>query len=396
MNAARQDYDVLVVGAGMVGAATALMLARKQLRVAVVERQDLSRLRPPAGSDPYDLRVSAISPASQALLARLGVWPALDRSRVCDYREMRVWHQGGAAEMHFDSALLAEARLGSIVENRLLQATLLQQLSALPDVRLHAGSAVTAITQNEESVCLQTERGEKLSAPLLIAADGRGSVVREQLGLGSLSGRYRQRAIVANVDTERPHGHTAWQRFLNTGPLAFLPLANGQSSIVWSADDDYADALMALDEAAFRSELAAAFEHRLGVIGACSDRAAFDLEWHAAERWLEGRVLLVGDAAHGVHPLAGQGVNLGFGDVALLDALMPAARPPFRRSLLRRFERQRKAETFAATQLFSGLKWIYGQSNPLIARLRDAGMTLVERETLIKRRVVGNALSNLS
>ncbi len=391
-----RSFDAIVVGAGMVGAATALMLARKQLRVAVVERQPLESLTAPRGDDPYDLRVSAISPASRALLARLGVWPALETGRICDYREMRVWHQGGRAEMHFDSALLAAPRLGSIVENRLLQAGLLRQLQALPGVELLTGAEVARIDNQDQAAGLTTGDGQRLQAGLLIAADGRASSVREQLGLPLWSGRYRQRAIVANVTTTEAHRHTAWQRFLSTGPLAFLPLANGQSSIVWSADEAYAEELLALDEAAFRAELAAAFEHRLGAVTACSDRAAFDLAWHGAERWLQGRVLLIGDAAHGVHPLAGQGVNLGFGDVALLDALLPAGADPWQRRLLRRFERQRKAETFAATQLFSGLKWIYGRNDPLTARLRDLGMGRVERQVILKRWVIGRALSNLS
>ena len=395
-NPAKTDFDVLVVGAGMVGASAALMLARKGWRVGVVERQPLASLRPPAADDPYDLRVSAISPASRALLSRLGVWPSLDAGRVCDYSQMRVWHQGGRAELHFDSALLATARLGSIVENRLLQAALVSQLQAQPQVHLLAGSGVRRIEQDADTVRLCSESGEEVSARLLIAADGRESAVREQLKFPLWRGAYRQRAIVANVDTVRGHGHTAWQRFLETGPLAFLPLANGQCSIVWSADEERAQALMDLDDEAFRLELGAAFEQRLGEVTGVSQRAAFDLGWHAAERWLDGRVLLIGDAAHGVHPLAGQGVNLGFGDVELLERLLPAGGDPFQRRPLRRFERQRKAETFSATQLFSGLKWIYGQPRPEMARLRDLGMSLVDRQTMLKRWIVSNALHNLA
>lgn len=390
------DCDVLVVGAGMVGAAAGLMLARKGFTVTVVERQPLDRLKAPGADDPFDLRVSALSPASQLLLSQLGVWPGLDFGRVADYHEMHVWHEGGRAEMHFDSALVAAARLGSIVENRHLQARLVAQLQALPDVRLVTGSGVAYIEQDDQRVRLTTEKGENLSARLLLAADGRASAVREHLRLPVWSGDYRQRALVANVDTEKHHGDTAWQRFLHTGPLAFLPLANGQSSIVWSADDERADALMGLDEQAFCHQLGEAFEHRLGQITGCSERAAFDLGWHHAERWLQGRVLLIGDAAHGVHPLAGQGVNLGFGDIELLDRLLPVGKEPWQPRLLRRFERQRKTETLAASQLFSSLKWLYGQRSPGLALLRDVGMTLVERENLIKRWVVSNALRNLS
>ncbi len=387
--------DVLVLGAGMVGASAALVLARKGLKVGVIERQQLHEqvFNP---DDDIDLRVSAISPASQQLLTRLGVWPILRHQRVCDYQHMRVWHEHGAAEMAFSSEQLGSSHLGTIVENRLLQSALQQQLSALPNASVFAGLEVSSIEQDSDSVYLSTDNQQSFEAQMLLAADGRNSTAARLLQVPVVGGTYQQMAIVANVDTELPHHNTAWQRFLATGPLAFLPLSNGQSSIVWSADDELAQELLALSDSEFTERLAEAFEYRLGRVTATSQRASFPLHWHSAEQWLTGRVLLIGDAAHGVHPLAGQGVNLGFGDVALLDNLLTTGEPVFQPRLLRRFERQRKAETVTATHLFTALKQIYAQTNPVLCLARDVGMSLVEKNRMVKRLVMLSAMHNMA
>ena len=193
-----------------------------------------------------------------------------------------------------------------------------------------------------------SESGQRIEAGLLIAADGRHSPTRALAGIEIRSGGYRQSAIVANVDTTVAHRHTAWQRFLSTGPLAFLPLANGQSSIVWSCDDALAERVLGLDERAFCDALGEAFEYRLGDVEASSERRSFPLGWHHCERWLQGRVLLIGDAAHSVHPLAGQGVNLGFSDVELCANLIGECRDVIPLGRLRRYERQRNSETRSA------------------------------------------------
>ncbi|MDJ0832520.1 MAG: UbiH/UbiF/VisC/COQ6 family ubiquinone biosynthesis hydroxylase [Gammaproteobacteria bacterium] len=387
--------DVLVLGAGMVGASIALVLARKGFKVGVIERQELDeQVFDP--QDAIDLRVSAISPSSQQLLTRLGVWPILRLQRVCDYQHMRVWHEQGAAEMVFSSEQMGTSHLGTIVENRLLQMALHQQLSALANASVFSGLEVSAIEQDGDRVQLATNNQQSFSAELLIAADGRNSTAARLLQVPVMAGSYQQMAIVANVNTELPHHNTAWQRFLATGPLAFLPLGNGQSSIVWSADDELAQALLAMPDNEFCQRLGEAFEYRLGRVTATSPRASFPLHWHSAERWLTGRVLLIGDAAHGVHPLAGQGVNLGFGDVALLDRLLGAGEPVFQPRLLRRFERQRKAETVTATHLFTALKQLYAQTNPLLCLARDVGMSVVEKNRLIKRLVMQSAMHNMA
>ena len=396
----KTKFDALILGAGMVGATAALMLARKGFSVALIERQALQLMEDKfsATSLPaeVDQRVSAISPASQQLLHELGVWKQASRLRSCDYHKMTVWHENGSAQMQFACEQVGRSHLGTIIENELLQSVLIHQLSQLPNVQLFDQQQVTAIEQNDTAVQLTTSAGITLPGELLIAADGRASSARKLLHLPVTRGSYQQTAIVANVSTEKSHQNTAWQRFLSTGPLAFLPLSNGQSSIVWSADCGRAEELLSLSDDEFCLQLAQAFENRLGKIIKIGPRAGFPLGWHTAERWLQGRVLLIGDAAHGVHPLAGQGVNLGFADVALLSHKISVGQAIFQTRLLRQFERQRKAEAVTATHLFSALKLIYGQPSPLFSKFRDLGMMAVEQNILLKRLVLNSAMQNMA
>jgi len=391
----KNKFDVLVLGAGMVGATTALALASNGYSVGLVERQDVDQLNTALPAD-FDLRVSAISPASQQLLHELGVWNDVTQLRCCDYQKMKVWHENGSALMQFSSEQIATSHLGSIVENRLLQAVLLQHLKPLPNVKIFKQQEVISLQQLDNRVQISTTNNSMLEAELLIAADGRESTARKLLNLPVTSGSYAQTAIVANVTTEKPHESTAWQRFLVTGPLAFLPLSNGQSSIVWSADTARAEELLQLPDKDFMLQLSEAFEFRLGSITAMSTRAGFSLSWHTADKWLDGRVLLMGDAAHGVHPLAGQGVNLGFADVAALQGLLKPGQPVYQYRLLRAFERQRKAEAVTATHLFSALKLFYAQQSPALCGIRDAGMSVVDKNAVIKRLVLQSAVHNMS
>jgi 2-polyprenylphenol 6-hydroxylase len=389
------SYDLIIVGAGMVGASAALAFARKGYRVAVLERENLDAITMPAGAD-IDLRVSAISPASQQLLSELGVWSEIHRQRCCDYRHMCVWQENGHAKMHFSAQQLATSHLGSIVENRSLVTLLLEQLGYLKNVDIMQLSHIEQLEQSAQSVSVTTSTGQRIEAELLIAADGRQSSIRTLMKMPLAGGSYHQNAIVANVQTELAHQYTAWQRFLHSGPLAFLPLWDGRCSIVWSVDSEQAQSLMAMPQEDFIEALEQAFESTLGRITSCTERAAFALNWHSAEQWLQGRVLLIGDAAHGVHPLAGQGVNLGFADVSVLVDLFNAGESLYQPKRLRQFERRRKAETVTATHLFSALKSIYGRKHPIIALLRDLGMNVVDKSTLVNRMVTQRALNNLS
>jgi len=389
-------FDVAIAGAGLVGSCAAQALAANGLRVALIEP------RPPgetetAPEDAYDLRVSAISPRSRAILERFGIWQRLDSARICDYEKMSIWHQHGAAGVDFDAVDLARENLGSIVENRQLQLALHRACEREAGIeRLMPDRIVELGANSQRGVELRLDSGALVSAALLIAADGRNSPTRALAGIEAEGGQYGQTAIVANVDTELEHGNTAWQRFLATGPLAFLPLANGQSSIVWSCDDAFAGPLLDADERGFCDALGEAFEFRLGHVEASSERKSFALGWHHCARWLARRVLLIGDAAHSVHPLAGQGVNLGFSDVDLLARLITGREQLVGQRHLRRYERQRKSETRIATAGFSGLKWIYGIDQPWFCGLRDLGMRAVDGAPWLKRSLMRRAIENLT
>ena len=390
------NFDIAVVGAGMVGACAAHALASNGFSVALIEATAAPEFDK-TGAGEYGLRVSAISPRSRAILERLGVWPALDPQRVCYYEQMYIWHQNGAASVAFDAVDLARDNLGAIVENRMLQLALQRACQRQPAIEWFMPDRLVELLDNSrQGVEIRLESGSCLRASLLIAADGRASPTRHLAGIESRGGQYRQTAIVANVDTELPHAHTAWQRFLATGPLAFLPLANGQSSIVWSCDNDFARQIVDADDATFCAALTEAFESRLGTVTGCSQRLSFPLGWHSCDRWLEGRVLLIGDAAHGVHPLAGQGVNLGFSDVDLLSNLITDSSQLLLQKQLRRYERQRKSETWLATTSFSGLKWIYGLEQKPLTGLRDLGMRVIDSTPWFKRAMMQKAIQNLT
>ena len=391
-----EKFDLIVSGAGMVGACAALSLAGSGFRVALIEPNRIN-FGSASGKQEYDERVSAISPESRQILSRLGVWSKLDATRVCDYDQMFIWHENGEARVQFDSVELARDNLGSIIENQQILQALLSACEARSEIDWFTPDAIDSVTEDSEArLALKLRSGVELEADLLLAADGRNSNTRALVGLDTIGGSYDQVAIVANVKTEFPHQHTAWQRFLSSGPLAMLPLANGESSIVWSSDTELAGQLLAIEDGCFCDALGQASEHKLGRIESIGKRLSFPLGWHGCEQWLLGRTLLIGDAAHGVHPLAGQGVNLGFSDVDLLTRLIGGLEKPWRRAKLRQFERQRKSETAMATHLFSALKWVYGSDNDALNRLRDLGMHLVQDNAWCRRLLMQQAIRNMA
>jgi len=390
------QYDIIIAGAGMVGACAALALSKLGFRIALLEPGEVA-ISAAAENAEYDIRVSAISPTSQQILSQLGVWQLLDHSRVCDYEKMTIWHQPGKARVDFDCVELAREDLGSIVENREVLRALHSLCDSQAGIDWFSPDSIDVLEENSvQGLSVKLASGVNLDADLLIAADGRGSPTRELAEIEVTTGNYRQRAIVANVSTERTHAFTAWQRFLTTGPLAFLPLANGQSSIVWSCDNVLGEEMMQLDDEAFCLALGEAFEFQLGQVSGVGRRQSFPLAWHSCDAWLKHRVLLIGDAAHGVHPLAGQGVNLGFSDVALLSEKLAGADQAWQPKRLRQFERQRKSETVLATHVFGGLKWLYGEDNPALGQLRDLGMRLVQNNPVGKRLLMQQALRNMA
>ena len=377
--------DVAVVGGGMVGAAAALALSRAGFSTALLEA------RPPSpwhAGDDVDLRVVGLAPSSVALLQNLDVWMSIRDARACPYSHMHVWDAGSGAAIDFDAADEGRDLLGYIVENNLVQWTLWQSLEAA-GVRRLCPAMVKDYELRSDRVTLELADGENVAVSLLVAADGAGSPLRERAGITTRARDYAQRAVVAHVATERPHAHTAWQRFLPTGPLALLPLADGRSSVVWSLPEAQARRVQALDEQAFVDELGIASDFRLGRITSATLRAAFPLKLQLADAYQAERFVLLGDAAHTVHPLAGQGVNLGLRDVAELRDTLVEAREQGRdiaaSHVLRRYARRRRSADTLDAYGFDALARIYGwQAAPLVAA-RGLGVRMLDRLEPLKR-----------
>jgi 2-polyprenylphenol 6-hydroxylase len=383
--------DVAVVGGGMVGAAAALALARAGFSTALLEA------RAPAAWDAnaeVDLRVVGLAPSSVILLDELGVWTSIRDARAGPYSHMHVWDAESGAAIDFDAASEGRDRLGYIVENNLVQWTLWQALEA-SGVRRLCPVAVQGFEAREDRIQLELAGGEMLAAGLLVAADGAASPLRGLAGIGTRGRDYAQRAVVAHVATERPHEGTAWQRFLPDGPLALLPLADGRSSVVWSLPETEARRVLALDEQAFLDELGVASDFRLGRIVASTPRAAFPLKLQLAERYQAERFVLLGDAAHAVHPLAGQGVNLGLRDVAELRDTLIDARAAGRdigaAHVLRRYARRRRSADTLDALGFDALARIYAWQSPALVAARGVGVRLLDRLAPLKRRLSEHA-----
>ncbi len=417
MNASAQDLsprrrppaiDVAVVGGGMVGAAAALSLARAGFSTALIEAR---APEPWQVNNEVDLRVVGLAASSIKLLDDLDVWTSIRDARACAYAHMHVWDAESGASISFDAASEGRQQLGYIVENALVQWTLWQALesaggrsgascargtgTSLCGVQLLCPAQVLAFEARGDRIQLELADGESLSAGLLVAADGAASPLRQLAAIATRGRDYEQSAVVAHLQTERPHENTAWQRFLPTGPLALLPLADGRSSLVWSLPEDEARRVLALDDDAFLGELGIASDFRLGRITAASARAAFPLKLQLARSYQAERFVLLGDAAHAVHPLAGQGVNLGLRDVAELRDTLVAARSAGRDigagHVLRQYARRRRsADTLDALGL-DALARIYAwQSTPLVAA-RGFGVRLLDRLSPIKRRIADHA-----
>jgi 2-octaprenyl-3-methyl-6-methoxy-1,4-benzoquinol hydroxylase len=368
----REPFDIVVVGAGIVGSAAALAFARDGLRVALVE----TRAPTPWRADAPDLRVYALAQDNVDLLAGLDVWRDVAPNAHA-YRAMRVWDAAGGGELRFDAQRYARDALGWIVEHGLLADRLWSGLQKA-GVTLHCPQRVTSIEDDgvstnemrirEDTMALRLDDHSTLRARLAIAADGAESALREMAGIGVARHDYGQRGVVAYVETAKPHEDTAWQRFLTTGPLAFLPCRDARSSIVWTLPDAEAERLLGVDDATFCRELARAFDATLGEVVSVSKRAAFPLRRQIAERFVEGRLVLCGDAAHVVHPLAGQGLNIGLRDVTALHETLRAAmqhRADIGASeRLARWQRKRRSESTTAAYLFDGINRFFSNDMP--------------------------------
>ena len=396
----RHDADIAVVGAGMVGAATAALLARQAPGAAIIV---LDAEAPPRwrAEDQPGLRVSALSEASRRVLDACGAWDEIAAGRISPYSKMRVWDgavpAGGPGAIRFDAAEVAAPVLGHIVENELVRLALRNALLRRENVRLLDGARLETLGLDGETAELGIEDGRRFQARLVVGADGARSPSRAMAGLEVRGHDYEQRGVVCNLRCQMPHEETAWQRFLPQGPIALLPLADGRVSIVWSTSSEHAESLLAMDDESFRIAVAEAADGCLGEVLEAGPRAAFPLRMRHAPVYTRARYALVGDAAHSVHPLAGQGVNLGFLDAAALAEIVAAGlaggRDPGDPALLRRYERWRKPENILAMRAFDGINRLFSNEDPGLGALRRAGLTLVDRLAPLKgvfiRRAMG-------
>jgi 2-octaprenylphenol hydroxylase len=389
--------DLLIVGAGMVGSALALALQDSGLEILLLDGSPMS-VTPFDSQSAFEPRVSALSAASQRILERLNVWDAMVARRVSPYREMQVWDGSGTGQVHFSAASVHADVLGHIVENRVIQDALLERLHD-SDIGLLANARLEQMRRSGDDWLLTLADGRKLRAPLVVAADGANSAVRRLTGCATREWDYLHHAIVTSVRTAEGHQKTAWQRFTDEGPLAFLPLEReGEHwcSIVWSVTPAEAERLMALSDDAFCRALEKAFEGRLGEVLSADPRVCVPLRQRHAKRYVAEGLALIGDAAHTIHPLAGQGVNLGFLDAAVLAEVLQHAHSRDERladvRVLSRYERRRMPHNLALMAAMEGLERLF-QADPLPVRwLRNTGLKWVDQLPEAKAMFVRQAL----
>lgn len=395
------DCDIAIVGGAMAGSALACALAGLPYHVIVIENTA------PTGfdrNDFFDARVVALSAASKQFLDALGVWQTLCEQRVSPFEKMQVWDAEGTAEVGFDCADVQQTALGYIVENRLLVDALQKKLQEATNIQWLCPAAVADLHDNDAltdtcELVLQDQR--VVRAKLVVAADGAVSTLRTLAGIKLMEWDYGHSAVVATVKTALPHQRTARQRFMAAGPLAFLPLRANDgdehwSSIVWSTAPEQAQALLDVSDAAFAAKLDQAFEHRLGAIETVRNRFAFPLRQRHAQVYYRNHVVLVGDAAHTIHPLAGQGVNLGFMDVKVLaeELLTAHARgiAVTHSNVLQRYQRRRRGDNLSMTAAMEMFKRLFARRELPLRWLRNVGMRGIESLPWVKREIMRRAM----
>ncbi|MDO6720780.1 FAD-dependent monooxygenase [Psychrosphaera sp. 1_MG-2023] len=383
--------DIVIVGGGSVGLTTALGLANTGFTVTVIDNSAAETIL----SSP-ETRVSALSPASEAILRNLEVWQHLDCTRLTPYSDMDVWEKDSFGRINFNAEQVSEPRLGHIIENANIRNALINTAQQHHKITLLFETKYQTIHNSDEHVLVTLENGAPILAKLLIAADGANSNIRKLLKLPITFSDYDHHAIVATIKTTEPHTHCARQVFLPEGPLALLPLYNSNlCSIVWSTSPENAEKLMADNDEQFSRALTAATDSVLGPVSLHSKRQSFPLTMRYANQWLDKRVVLVGDAAHTIHPLAGLGMNLGLLDAAsLLQQLqsVDVANLPEMTQQLRSYERWRKAEAQQVILAMQSLKSLFEGNNPIKKLIRTAGLSMTNSMPMVKHEIILNAM----
>ena len=385
-------FDIGIVGAGLIGSALALWLNKhSDFSVCLIERQ--AALNEP---EIDNQRVVALGALARDFLDDIGVFQTLGSGHAHPYSTMCVWDENSDGELNFAADALDQACLGHMVDSPMCNYKLQQALLS-SDVSCYFDSSVKSIAHQSKRARLEIETAsvsDSLSCNLLIAADGARSWLRQQAKIFANSQSYGQKGIVATIETERSHQDCAWQGFLETGPVAVLPLANNQSSIVWSADDSRAKELLSLSDKYFENSLAQALQNRLGGVSLCSKRQSFPLKSLQAERYFAGNIVLVGDAAHSIHPMAGQGANLGFKDALALGRLLISADKSNIASprLLSKYQAQRQNDNRQTDALMTTLHHAYRIDVAALMLARGAGMNLLNASPLLRKALTAQAM----
>lgn len=405
-----QQFDMVIIGGGMVGTALAAALKHTDLSIALIETHMAT-----APSDSVtdctdvDLRVSAINRANENFLNAIGAWSEIPDGRKSAYDKMRVWDGEGTGHIQFNALEMGESHLGHIIENRFTASALMEIAQQQNNIHVFSPATVKEIERfvssddedpTTEKYFVHLDQGQSLYTPLVIAADGARSFVRNWAEFETREWDYGHHGLVCTIETEKPNEECAWQRFLEDGILAFLPVKTQSDknlcSIVWSCSEDMAEALLALDDAAFNAKLGAMFEHKLGAVLSSGKRAAIPLRQRHAKQYVKQGIVLVGDAAHTIHPLAGQGVNIGLMDAYVLaDEIkqgLERGLPAHDQYVLQRYERRRMPENLTMMATMESFKRLFAVKTPGLRWLRNWGMKKVDKFGFIKNHLVQEAM----
>ena len=401
------EFDVAIVGSGIAGSALACALNNTDLKVVVIEGGRLPEAAPSCDDDlnGFDPRVSALTLASEKFLSTMAVWPAIEALRAQPFSDMFVWDGESTGSIRFGATEIGQSHLGTLVENRVLVYSLIEQLQMSPNVKFLQGVKVRGIHPLDKAdscrYAIELDQSREVRAKLIVGADGANSFVRQSLDFATREWDYGHHGIVCTIQTEKPHANTAWQRFIHTGPCALLPLPDGPNgehfcSIVWSAQIDEANRLMALTDDEFCQTLTEATEACLGRVVGASRRFSFPLRQRHAVDYVKPGVALVADAAHTIHPLAGQGINLGLQDVRVLaEEILRARRCGHHIGDLRvlsRYQRRRKGDNLLMMSVMEGFKRLFEQESLAVTLVRSIGMTGMGKAGVLKRQIMKQAM----